>query len=49
PHLDGQYTAWGQVTGGMEHIDAVKKGAAHANGSVDDPDSIIKLQVAADA
>ena len=49
PHLDGQYTAWGQVIDGMEHIDAIKKGAAHDNGSVSDPDAIVKMQIAADA
>ncbi len=49
PHLDGQYTAWGQVISGMEHVDAIKKGSSADNGSVDDPDSIVALQVAADA
>jgi peptidylprolyl isomerase len=24
--LDGQYTVWGQVTAGMEHVDALPKG-----------------------
>ena len=24
--LDGQYTVWGQVSGGMEHVDALPKG-----------------------
>jgi len=24
--LDGQYTAWGRVTSGMEHVDALPKG-----------------------
>ena len=24
--LDGQYTVWGQVTEGMEHVDALPKG-----------------------
>ncbi|WP_375398366.1 peptidylprolyl isomerase [uncultured Sphingomonas sp.] len=24
--LDGQYTVWGQVTGGMEHVDALPEG-----------------------
>lgn len=24
--LDGQYTVWGEVTGGMEHVDALPKG-----------------------
>ena len=49
PHLDGQYTAWGQVTDGMEHVDSIKKGSARDNGSVDNPDSIVRLRVAADA
>lgn len=26
PHLDGQYTVWGQVETGMEHVDALPKG-----------------------
>lgn len=47
-HLNGQYTAWGQVVSGMEHIDAIKKGAP-GSGLVQGPDKIIRLQVAADA
>lgn len=47
PHLDGQYTAWGQVVSGMEHVDAIKKGGG-GNGMVSDPDSIVSLRVAAD-
>lgn len=46
--LDGKYTIWGKVTSGMEFIDAVKKGDSRANGAVDDPTSIVKMQVAAD-
>ncbi len=46
--LDGQYTVWGQVTEGMEYVDAIRKGAGQ-NGIVDDPDKIIRMQVAADA
>jgi cyclophilin family peptidyl-prolyl cis-trans isomerase len=49
PSLDGQYTIWGKVTSGMEFIDAVKKGDQARNGSVANPDKIIKMQVAADA
>jgi peptidyl-prolyl cis-trans isomerase B (cyclophilin B) len=26
PHLDGQYTVFGKVTGGMEHVDRIKQG-----------------------
>ena len=46
--LDNQYTVWGKVTEGMEHIDAIKKGDPRS-GSVANPDKIIKMQVAADA
>jgi peptidylprolyl isomerase len=48
PWLDGQYTIWGQVTEGMEHVDRIKRGDG-SNGSVSDPDKIISLKVAADA
>lgn len=46
--LDGQYTYWGKVTKGMEFVDKIKKGDSNNNGSVDSPDKIIKIQVAAD-
>ena len=42
--LDGQYTVWGQVVEGMEHVDKIKRGEP-----VRDPDRIEKMQVAADA
>ena len=48
PFLDGKYTVWGQVTAGMEFVDAIKKGDGD-NGQVTNPDKIVKLQVAADA
>jgi peptidylprolyl isomerase len=44
PFLNGQYTIWGQVVEGMEHVDAIQKGEPPAN-----PDQIVKMQVAADA
>ena len=47
-YLDGQYTVWGQVTEGMEHVDAIKRGAPRS-GSVTDPDCIVSLRVAADS
>ena len=47
--LDGQYTYWGQVVDGMEYVDMIKKGDPDANGVVEDPDHIVKMQVAADA
>lgn len=46
--LDGQYTAWGHVTEGMEFVDMIKKGDPRMNGSVQNPDIIVKMQVAAD-
>ncbi len=48
PHLDGQYTIWGQVVEGMEFVDAIKKGSALSNGSVEDPDRIQRMCIAAD-
>ena len=42
--LDGKYTAWGQVVSGMSCVDKVNRGEPPQN-----PDKIIKLQVAADA
>ena len=42
--LDGQYTVWGQVTDGMEHVDAITRGEPPAN-----PDKIEKAVIAADA
>ena len=48
PHLDGKYTVWGKVIAGMDHIDSVKKGSKSQNGTVINPDKIIKMQVAAD-
>jgi len=42
--LDNQYTVWGQVIDGMEHVDKIKRGEP-----VQDPDKIVKMQVAADA
>ena len=47
PHLDGQYTVWGQVTDGMDHIDQIKRGSG-GGGSVSNPDKIVKARLAAD-
>jgi peptidylprolyl isomerase len=44
PHLNGQYTVWGQVVEGMEYVDQLAPGEPPAN-----PDKIVKMQVAADA
>ena len=46
PWLDRQYSVWGQVVEGMEHIDAIKKGGEHNNGMIDGaPDKIVKMRV----
>ncbi|TMM54325.1 peptidylprolyl isomerase [Sulfitobacter sabulilitoris] len=42
--LNGQYTVYGQVISGMEHVDAITKGEPPAN-----PDRMISVKVAADA
>jgi cyclophilin family peptidyl-prolyl cis-trans isomerase len=44
PWLDRQYTVWGQVVSGMEHVDAIKKGTDDS-GLVSNPDKIIKMTV----
>ncbi len=49
PFLDGKYTIFGQVTAGMEYVDAIKRGDDARNGAVINPDRIIRMQVAADA
>jgi peptidylprolyl isomerase len=38
--LDGQYTVWGEVTSGMEHVDALPKGEPPRN-----PGKIVKATV----
>ena len=47
--LDGQYTAWGQVSEGMEFVDGLKRGEGMDFSMNGDPDKIVKMQVAADA
>jgi peptidylprolyl isomerase len=46
--LDRQYTLWGEVVSGMEHVDAIKKGDKNNGGQVNGPDKIISLRVQAD-
>jgi peptidylprolyl isomerase len=43
PHLNGQYTVWGQVVEGMEYVDQIAKGEPPSN-----PDKIVQMRVAAD-
>jgi cyclophilin family peptidyl-prolyl cis-trans isomerase len=42
--LDGQYTAWGKVTEGMDNVDKIKRGEP-----VQNPDKIVSAKMAADA
>lgn len=42
--LNGQYTVYGRVVSGMEHVDAIQRGEPPAN-----PDRMISVKVAADA
>ena len=42
--LDGQYTVWGEVTEGMDHVDALPVGEPPRN-----PGKIVSMKVAADA
>ncbi len=46
-HLDGQYTVWGQVIEGMEHVDNIKKGDPYS-GQVNSPDKMIKVRLLKD-
>ena len=48
PHLDGQYTIWGEVVEGMDLIDGLRKGAPWTNGRVADPDRIVSMRIEAD-
>ena len=41
--LNNQYTVWGRVTEGMDHVDAITRGEPPAN-----PDKMIKVTVEAD-
>ena len=44
PRLKGQYTIWGEVVSGMEHIDSLPKGDK-LSGIVKNPDVIVKLEI----
>ncbi len=43
PHLDRNYTVFGKVVDGMEHIEKIKRGSG-PSGSVSDPDKIISFR-----
>lgn len=42
--LNGQYTVWGRVVDGMDHVDAIARGEPPSA-----PDRMLKVRVAADA
>ena len=44
--LNNNYTVVGVVTSGMDVIDKIKKGSKSNNGSVQDPDRIVKMTLA---
>jgi peptidylprolyl isomerase len=46
PFLNNKYTVVGEVTSGMDVVDKIKKGDKAANGSVSNPDKIVKMQLA---
>ena len=48
PHLDGQYTVVGNVESGMELVDHIKKGDDPRTGTVEDPDRMLDVRIAAD-
>ena len=43
--LNNQYTVFGRVIDGMEHVMNIKRGDRAANGAVADPDRMIKVRV----
>lgn len=45
--LTGQYTVWGQVVSGMEHVDKIKRGAP-GSGAVSDPDVMQRVYLLSD-
>jgi peptidylprolyl isomerase len=45
PHLNGQYTIVGEVTEGMDVVDAIKRGAGRNGEVVGAPDVMKKVTV----
>ena len=44
PFLDREYTVFGKVVEGFEHVEKIKRGDSNSNGSVSDPDKIISFR-----
>jgi peptidylprolyl isomerase len=47
--LDGKYTAFGEVTSGMDVVDKIKAGTQDNNGAVSNPDKIVSMRMASSA
>ena len=47
--LDGKYTAFGEVTSGMDVVDKIKAGTQDNNGAVTNPDKIVTMRMASGA
>jgi peptidylprolyl isomerase len=47
--LNGQYTVFGEVVSGMDVVDKIKKGDKAQNGTVQNPDKIVRMRLASDA
>ena len=47
PHLNRQYTVWGEVADGMDNVDKLKRGSG-GGGAVTDPDRIVSMTVVED-
>jgi peptidylprolyl isomerase len=45
PHLNGQYTVWGQVIEGMEYVDNIKKGKGNNGSVIGEPDVIVSMKI----
>ena len=45
PHLNGQYTVWGQVLDGMEYVDNIKKGEGNNGAIIGEPDIIVSMKM----
>ena len=45
PHLNGQYTVVGAVTGGMDVVDQIKRGAGRSGAVASNPDVMTRVSV----
>jgi len=45
PHLDGQYTVVGEVTRGMDVVDAIKRGTGRNGAVIGLPDQMVSVKV----